>query len=507
MNRNGTCMVFCKINQKAEQMASWLMNETPKSPVSPIKVANAPPRVSSLRPATSSTKLQLLNQLEQMNHQLRNDPQAVTSTLSACNTAPFNTQDPIDLQISFYLSVVENLQDDKHYLQKIDALFRSKVRNGIPDAVRSKVWKAMALADGPAAMSEERFAELLECDARGTFDKIIRQDIHRTFPEHAIFAEPGGEGQTKLYNVLKAYAVYDSDCGYCQGMSFLVAPLLLLEDISELDAFRIFARLMDESVSSSGKRFALRSMFTPEMPGLHLLLHQHSELVRAFLPGLHEKLSFLNITASTYASPWFLTLFTLLLSYFPHCAVIVLLKISLALLRRNELGLMGAREDDFETCLELLKGDRVLAAFGEDCANQLMQDVFLLDSVVTEPVLTKLSASYFEQKQIATISSLEIQTLRAKVDFMGIQLDSIYKENTALKIALSQANQQRIVDVGETRKLLEDKLGNALAMAELERRKREELEKQVQLLNEQLARMSSHGEDARGPRRKGLQRH
>lgn len=56
---------------------------------------------------------------------------------------------------------------------------------------------------------------------------MIQRDINRTFPAHDYFKEAGGLGQDSLYRMSKAYAVYDSEVGYCQGLSFLAATLLL----------------------------------------------------------------------------------------------------------------------------------------------------------------------------------------------------------------------------------------------------------------------------------------
>lgn len=56
---------------------------------------------------------------------------------------------------------------------------------------------------------------------------VILRDINRTFPAHDFFKETGGLGQDSLYRISKAYAVYDEEVGYCQGLSFLVASLLL----------------------------------------------------------------------------------------------------------------------------------------------------------------------------------------------------------------------------------------------------------------------------------------
>lgn len=56
---------------------------------------------------------------------------------------------------------------------------------------------------------------------------MIQRDINRTFPAHDYFKEAGGLGQDSLYRISKAYAVLDSEVGYCQGLSFLAATLLL----------------------------------------------------------------------------------------------------------------------------------------------------------------------------------------------------------------------------------------------------------------------------------------
>lgn len=64
---------------------------------------------------------------------------------------------------------------------------------------------------------------LQDCDCGGT----IQRDIHRTFPAHDFFKEAGGVGQDNLFHLTKAYAVYDTEVGYCQGLTFLAATLLL----------------------------------------------------------------------------------------------------------------------------------------------------------------------------------------------------------------------------------------------------------------------------------------
>lgn len=144
-----------------------------------------------------------------------------------------------------------------------------------------------------------------------SFERIIKRDLPRTFPKVEMFKDPEGKGQKMLFNLLKAYSIYDSEVGYCQGLSFVVGPLLM-QEVSEVDAFSILARLMEEdsgrtitSDVSTPQPYALRSLFTKEMVGLHLMLFQHTCLVESMLPNLAAHFETHGINASMYASQWF----------------------------------------------------------------------------------------------------------------------------------------------------------------------------------------------------------
>lgn len=98
------------------------------------------------------------------------------------------------------------------------------VRFGIPEALRGKIWQKLANVDNKVEMTD-RYRVLLTKETK--CETVIQRDIHRTFPAHKFFRETGGAGQDSLFKVSKAYAVYDSEVGYCQGLSFVAASLLL----------------------------------------------------------------------------------------------------------------------------------------------------------------------------------------------------------------------------------------------------------------------------------------
>lgn len=73
----------------------------------------------------------------------------------------------------------------------------------------------------------------------------IRQidlDVNRTYRDHIMFRERYGVKQRSLFNILAAYSIYNSEVGYCQGMSQVAALLLMYMD--EEDAFWGLAQLM-----------------------------------------------------------------------------------------------------------------------------------------------------------------------------------------------------------------------------------------------------------------------
>ena len=55
-----------------------------------------------------------------------------------------------------------------------------------------------------------------------------------------MFKEAGGEGQQALAKVLKCFSLYDKEIGYCQGLGFLVGPLLM--QMADRDAFCVLVR-------------------------------------------------------------------------------------------------------------------------------------------------------------------------------------------------------------------------------------------------------------------------
>jgi hypothetical protein len=87
------------------------------------------------------------------------------------------------------------------------------VRKGIPDGMRGQAWQLL----GKSKDLPQKFVGMFEALVAlpdTDMAEIIERDINRTFPHHVMFRERNQMGQASLFNVLKAYSVYDERVGY-----------------------------------------------------------------------------------------------------------------------------------------------------------------------------------------------------------------------------------------------------------------------------------------------------
>lgn len=95
------------------------------------------------------------------------------------------------------------------------------IQKGVPAVIRGPIWQLMSASKSPSL--EATYQELIRRESSHT--KAISKDINRTFPTHSFFQN--AVGRDSLYMVLLAFSLYDPEVGYCQGIAFIVAALLL----------------------------------------------------------------------------------------------------------------------------------------------------------------------------------------------------------------------------------------------------------------------------------------
>eukprot|EP00742_Colponemidia_sp_Colp-10_P004044 GILJ01004314.1.p1 GENE.GILJ01004314.1~~GILJ01004314.1.p1 ORF type:complete len:159 (-),score=16.76 GILJ01004314.1:7-483(-) len=113
-------------------------------------------------------------------------------------------------------------------------LVKNRIRQGVPDILRGFMWQVFANVQEYKKNHLDVYQQLVG-QTHVPFEDDIMRDISRTFPKQIFFRERHGFGQTSMLRVLKAYSLYNSEVGYCQGMGFITGLLLLY--MSEEDCF------------------------------------------------------------------------------------------------------------------------------------------------------------------------------------------------------------------------------------------------------------------------------
>lgn len=149
------------------------------------------------------------------------------------------------------------------------------VRAGVPEALRCRVWQKLAGTENATELME-RYRILITKET--SCETVIQRDLNRTFPAHKFFKDSGGSGQDSLYKVSKAYAVHDSEIGYCQGLSFISASLLL--HMPEEEAFAVLVAFM--------YNYKLRDLYKLGFEALEMRLYQLNRLLKDQLPELWD---------------------------------------------------------------------------------------------------------------------------------------------------------------------------------------------------------------------------
>ncbi|XP_076016139.1 USP6 N-terminal-like protein isoform X2 [Genypterus blacodes] len=177
-----------------------------------------------------------------------------------------------------------------------------RVYKGIPLKLRGEVWSL--LLDIPKIKEEKKdFYEKLKARARGVSPDIrqIDLDVNRTYRDHIMFMHRYDVKQQALFHVLTAYSMYNTEVGYCQGMSQITALLLIY--MNEEDAFWALVKLL------SGHKHAMHGFFVPGFPKLMRFQEHHDRLLKKMMPKLKQHLDTQEVLTSLYTMKWFFQCF------------------------------------------------------------------------------------------------------------------------------------------------------------------------------------------------------
>ncbi|KAF2725758.1 hypothetical protein K431DRAFT_215041 [Polychaeton citri CBS 116435] len=370
-----TKFLLARLEQENALLASDPKTHATRPSNTRLRSQSRPPSIAHLK------KLVKDREAPSIRYSMASSGIAEESTMEILPSEP-----PPMTELEFWAALV---QDYPSTASRLPTLTTSKIRSGIPPPLRGVVWTSMAGARDKHL--EMQFEKLLH--EKSPYEGIINKDVGRSFPGVELFRDAEGEGQKMLGRVLNCFSLQDRDIGYCQGLGFLVGPLLM--NMGERDAFCVLVRLMDN--------FALRPSFLPSLSGLHMRIFQFSSLLDQHHPALSQHFNQLGVEPA-YLSQWFLScfavtcplpmLFRIYDVIFAEGANETVMRVALALMRRNEPKMMEATE--FEEVMQLLLGRGIWDVYGCN-ADDLVDDFTSLGNIITHERLAELERE-FESK-------------------------------------------------------------------------------------------------------------
>ncbi|KAJ0411616.1 hypothetical protein ATCC90586_004085 [Pythium insidiosum] len=229
---------------------------------------------------------------------------------------------------------------------------KSRIRKGIPEALRGRVWCHLAGSTQMLQNNPGAYRDFLSV-ARVPCEETIARDIGRTFPKHYLFHDRTSLGQCSLMNVLKAYSLHDPDVGYCQGMGFLSA--MFLSYMPEEQSFWHLVACLNH------KRYDMAGLYRPRMPKVPETIFIFERLLRQLMPQLAAHLDNEGMHPTMYLTQWFVTLFTYNFPFefvtrvwdvFLNEGWKVIFRVALALMKLSQKALLACK---FEGIMEFFR--------------------------------------------------------------------------------------------------------------------------------------------------------
>ncbi|KAI7864581.1 rab-GTPase-TBC domain-containing protein [Spinellus fusiger] len=331
-----------------------------------------------------------------------------------------------DIDWEFWSKVIS----DFHGVAKSEPKVLSyHIQRGIPPSLRGMVWELFAKSKD--TLLEDQYLGLLKEES--VYEKAIARDLPRTFSDHEYFQSK--DGQEALFNVIKAYSLYDREVGYSQGVAFIAGPLLL--NMPEEEAFCVLVQLMS--------KYELRGHFSPQPDLLSQRLFQLDGLLADHLPHVRRHFEVHGIQAHMYASQWFLTLFAYkfplevvfrLYDVFFSQGMDAIYRFALALIEKNQSLLLSLESDQL---LPVLKGN-LLEAYSDNIS-LFIHDAFEIK--ILPKRLEKLAKEYQIEAARANTEAEAIETMRRQnkaltetVQQLETHLKDLNKEHQQVATAL-----------------------------------------------------------------------
>jgi hypothetical protein len=269
--------------------------------------------------------------------------------------------------------------------------------------IRNNFWMNVLRGHNKGVNYREQLSMTLEnLNLIKEVEDVINMDVARSYQNHPHITPD------VLKSLLKTYAFFNQDLGYCQGMNYIAGTLYIqLQD--EDNAFKCMIGLVE--------RFHLKQLFMKNLPRLKLLFYQLDRLIGILLPDLHEIFKEEMINSSHFSSSWFITLYSSTLQN----KVDILLKIW-------DMFLIDGWKVIFKTAIAIL--ERV----APELMNKKFEDIMAIVTCISLPAcpVDVFHDNFIEQVRIVKVTNSLLRDLQSEYEHLKIRATSKGMNSSAM---------------------------------------------------------------------------
>lgn len=226
------------------------------------------------------------------------------------------------------------------------------IRKGIPIDLREQVWMKYSGAEERMKSNPNVYATLLEKEIEPAISQVISADVHRTYPDNVHFQKIicKSSESNLLKNILKAFAAQNPYIGYCQGLNYIAALIILIVSTEE-KCFWLFDTIVTKIVAP---------YYNPDMKSVMIDGLVLEELLRMKSPLVYKCLKKMDTSCIAMCTKWFVCLFVDVLPIETTIRVMdciiyegdkILFRVALSLIKLNTKQFLASKAfPDFAIC-------------------------------------------------------------------------------------------------------------------------------------------------------------
>ncbi|KAG9396308.1 GTPase activating protein [Carpediemonas membranifera] len=178
--------------------------------------------------------------------------------------------------------------------------YKRLIRGGIPAQYRPILWPHLAMVDDRLDEGDKYYVKLTQSELDPEVASAIELDLARTFSNHR---DVSPESRSEVRRVLHALAVRHQFMGYCQGLSYPTAFILVIlasEEDRENKTFWLISALIDRM---------LPNYYSSDLKHVRIDVAVLGQLCEIHLPKLARHFKKHEVEWSLVCMEWFMCLF------------------------------------------------------------------------------------------------------------------------------------------------------------------------------------------------------